>query len=125
MSMLHAGTFSISANVNGNESENAIRQIYKEIRNLKEKKVPAMELQMVKNYLAGEMLRTFDGPLALSEIYLDLLTYNLNYEYYQDYFKLLKSITSEKLRDLAAIHFDTDNFIEVIAGDIKNTKKLK
>jgi zinc protease len=120
MSMLHAGTFTISANVNGNESEKAVSQIYKELRILKEEKVSDDELQMVKNYLAGDMLRTFDGPLALSEIFLDLLAYNLDYEHYQNYFKTLKSITSEKLRELANIYLDEDSFIEVIAGDIKN-----
>jgi predicted Zn-dependent peptidase len=125
MSMLYAGTFSISANVNSRESERAIKLIYKEISILKEKKVPKEELHMVKNFLAGEMLRTFDGPLALSEIYLDLLTYNIDYEYYQTYFKTLKSITSEKLLDLANIYFDTESFIEVIAGDIKKSKMVK
>jgi len=122
MSMLHAGTFSISANVNGKESDKAVKQIYKEIGELREKKIPEEELQMVKNYLLGEMLRTFDGPLGLSEIYLDLLAYNLDFDYYQQHFKALKAISPAKLRDLANIYFEKNSFIEVIAGNMNNKK---
>jgi predicted Zn-dependent peptidase len=80
--------------------------------------VPKEEFQMVKNYLAGEMLRSFDGPIALSEIYLDLLAYGLDFDYYEQYFQSIKSINPHTVRDLANKYLEKDSFVEVIAGNL-------
>lgn len=115
-SLLYCGIFSISTNVNTINTEKAIDEIYAEIDKLKTKLVPEEELNMVKNYLSGEMLRAFDGPLRVSEIYAGLLNYGLDLDYYKLYFKTLKSITPKKLRELANIHFQKESFSEIIAG---------
>jgi zinc protease len=117
-SLLQTGSFTISANLNTSMIEKAIRQIYKEIEILQQKLVPAKEFEMVKNYLSGEMLRAFDGPMAVSEIFLDVLPYGLDLGYYQKYFDTLKTIKSETIRDLANKYFEKQSFVEVIAGNI-------
>ncbi len=122
-SMLHAGNFSISANVNAGFTEKAIKQIYHEIEILKKKLVPGKELQMVKNFLSGEMLRSFDGPIPMSEIFIDLLAYGLDFDFYRQYFDTIKNITPETIRDLANKYLQKDNFVEVIAGNIDSLNK--
>jgi predicted Zn-dependent peptidase len=117
-SLIHAGSLSISANVNSEHVEKAIEQIYREIRILQQELVPDEELQMVKSYIAGEMLRAFDGPLAVSEIFMDLLPYGLDLNYYQNYFDTLKTIKSKTLRELANEYLERQSFVEVVAGNI-------
>ena len=117
-SALHSGTFSISANVNSKLVEKAIKAIYREVDRLKTELLSLNELETVKSYLSGEMLRAFDGPLAVSEIFSDLLPYGLELDYYQDYFETLKNIDPETIRDLAEKYFVNENFTEVIAGNL-------
>lgn len=122
-SLLQAGSFSIAASVNNEKAEKAISQIYKEIDLLKEKLVPEQELEMVRNYLAGEMLRAFEGPIALSEIFMELLAYGLDFESYRQFFSTLRSISPAALRDLANKYLQKDTFVEVIAGDYPQNSK--
>jgi zinc protease len=119
-SALHAGTFTISANVNAGMAEKAIDAIYKEIEILKQDLVSDEELNMVKNYLSGEMLRAFDGPMAISEIFLDIMPYGLNLDYYQTYFETLKAIKPQDIKDLAIKYLQKESFTEVIAGNSKS-----
>jgi len=118
ISFLKDGIFVVSANVNGNLASEAIKHIYKEIEILQTKLVPSKELQMLKNYLSGEMLRAFDGPLLQSEIYAGLLNYQLDFDYYKQYFNTLKTINSDTLKRLANTYLLKDNFVEILAGNI-------
>ncbi len=119
ISFLHDGIFVISANVNANQANDAIEHIYIEIELLQKELVKNDELQMVKNYLAGEMLRAFDGPLLQSEIYAGLLSYQLDFDYYKQYFNTLKTIKPETLRQLANKYFNRDNFVEILVGNLQ------
>ncbi len=116
ISFLHNGIFVISANVNANQANDAIEHIYMEIELLQKELVKDEELKMVKNYLAGEMLRAFDGPLLQSEIYAGLLSYKLDFDYYKKYFNTLKNIEPETLRQLANTYLKRENFVEILAG---------
>ncbi|MDF1550252.1 MAG: pitrilysin family protein [Bacteroidales bacterium] len=116
-SLLYSGVFSVAANVHSEQAENAVNQIINEISILREQLISAKELEMVKNYLRGEMLRVFDGPLQVSEIYTGLLNFNLDFDYYQDYFDTIKSIQPENIRELANKYLNTDSFTTVLAGN--------
>jgi len=118
ISFLHDGIFVISANVNPIQANDAIEHIYKEIEILQKNLVPDEELRMLRNYLSGEMLRAFDGPLLQSEIYAGLLNYQLDFDYYRQYFNTLKTINSDTLRQLANTYLKRENFVEVLAGSI-------
>jgi len=67
LSHLESGHFAIITEVGTDVCEAAISEIYKEIDRLREEIVPEDELNLVKNFFAGEMLRSFDSPFALSE----------------------------------------------------------
>jgi len=116
--LLFSGIFAISANVSKGNEDRVISEIYKEIKILKEKKISKQELNLVKNYLMGEMQRAFDGPFNQSEIFLNLYNFGLTYSYFDDYIKTIKTINAEKIIELANKYLKTDCFIEVLAGDL-------
>ncbi|MFN8254853.1 MAG: pitrilysin family protein [Bacteroidales bacterium] len=118
ISFLHSGIFMISANVNGEKAEQAIEQIYIEIDKLTNSPVPSGELKMVKNYLSGEMLRSFDGALMKAEILSGLLNYGLQLDFYNNYIKTLNMIDAATLKNLAINYFKKENFVEVLAGKV-------
>ncbi len=117
VSLLFSGVFSISANVNMDKIDLAIEQIISEVKILRSELVSDEELEMVKNYLSGEMLQAFDGALRISEIYAGLLNYELDFNYYKEYFKTLKTIDAETLRSLAIRYLDPESFVQVVVGD--------
>lgn len=116
-SLLFAGIFSISANVNIEKVDLAIEQIWMEIDKLRVELIADKELDTVKSYLSGEMLRAFDGPLRTSEIYAGLLNYGLDFNYYKNYFNTLNAIKAISLKELANKYLNPDNFVQVVVGD--------
>ncbi len=115
-SYLNSGYFSIVSEVKSEVSKKAVNEIYKEIKRLKDELIPEKELQIVKNYMLGDLLNYFDGPFALSESFRILFDYNLDYEYFDKYIDTIKNITSEKLIKLANKYFQKDSLYNVVAG---------
>ena len=66
-SLQHGGLFVISSEVGTKVLPAAMKEIYFEIRRLREEIVSQEELTLVKNYLMGSLMRSMDGPFALSE----------------------------------------------------------
>ena len=116
--LLFSGIFVISANISKGNEEKVISEIYKEIKKLQENRVEDVELELVKNYLMGEMLRAFDGPFNQSEIFLNLYYFGLTYDYFNDYIKTLKNIKPDNILELANKYLKPENLIEVMAGDL-------
>ena len=67
VSLKQSGFNSISSEVSKKYTQNAINEIYKEIRRLQTEPVGQEELSVVRNYMLGEMVRMFDGPFATAE----------------------------------------------------------
>ena len=83
-SMQHAGSFFISSEVGADVTNDAITDIYNEIKILQERKVPDKELDLVRNYMLGSLLRSMDGPFALAESLKSLVEYGLDVEVLQE-----------------------------------------
>jgi len=73
----------ISAEVGNKYKEQATREIYKEIRLLQTEPVSKDELEVVRNYMSGEMVRLFDGPFAIAESFKSVWEFGLDYDYYR------------------------------------------
>lgn len=115
-SMRHSAYISVVSEVNSSVSRNTIEEIYKEMRLLRTVPVSEDELDRVKNYILGELIRMFDGPFALSDAFWTLKENNLSYDYFDRFIKSVKEITSERILALADKYLQEDTFYEVIAG---------
>ena len=115
-SYLNSGYFSIVSEVKSEVSKKAVAEIYKEITKLKNELIPEKELQIVKNYMLGDLLNNFDGAFALSESFRILLDNNLDYEYFDKYIDTIKNITSKELNKLTNKYLQEDSLYNVIAG---------
>ena len=115
-SMQHQGYFSIVSEVGKNYTQKAIDEIYKEIRKLREEPVPDNELAKVKSYLLGAILMEFDGPFAQSEKIKELIKYDLDYEYYEQYIQTIHKMHPQKLQELANQYLVQKDLYEITAG---------
>ncbi len=116
ISLQKSGYFCITSQVRSDVSSKAVKEIYKELKRLKQEIIPDKELNLVRNYILGNFLRSIDGPFAIADKFIDVLNYQLDYNYYFKYFDVIKNISAEKLKQLAEKYLDNDNMFELIVG---------
>ena len=119
ISMEKEGYISISSEVGTNVCKKAIEEVYKEIERLSLEQVSEEELTLVRNYMLGNWLRMFDGPLAIANSYRVLIDNELEEDYFEKGLKEIQNIKPEQLSELANRYFKKDTFIETIAGIYK------
>ena len=81
VSFLNAGMMSISTEVVADKRDLAVKEIFAELLRLQDEKVDEDELRRVKNYVLGELLRSLDGPFALSDAYRGLMGFDFGMDY--------------------------------------------
>ncbi len=114
--MKHGGYWMISTEVKAENRELAVQEIFNEMAKLRNEPVDGDELELVKNYLMGEMIRTFDGPLATSDQFRGQWVVGLGMKYFNRFAEIINSITSEQLHQLAQTYLQPEDFITVVAG---------
>lgn len=112
----HGCSFVIMTEVGKDVAEATLAEIKKEIEVLQTELVGEEELNLVRNYMMGQLLRSADGPYAMLDMYNGTDIYGLGLEYYDQAIEKINSITAEDLRNLAKEHLNWDNFIVATAG---------
>jgi len=106
----------ISADVIAENTQDAIGEIHKELNILKETKVSDLELETVRNYMAGSFLSGVSSPFQLMEKYKSVSNHGLNYTYYDNFFQSLKTISSSDILKTANDYLKTDDLHTVVVG---------
>ncbi|PWD99788.1 M16 family metallopeptidase [Marinilabilia rubra] len=116
MPLMHSGVWGISSEVAGESRDKAIEAIFGEFDKLRSTPVPEDELQMVKNYMMGEMLRNFDGPFSTADIYRTLQEYGMDFDFYQKMIDYIREVSAEEIRKTAERYLRREDFWIVAAG---------
>jgi zinc protease len=119
ISLRHAGYFFISTEVGVDVCQPALKEIYMEVKKLREVPVNEEELSLVKSYMLGDFLRSIDGPFALAEKFRKIMLYDLKYEYYDQFVDTVKSITPGQLQELANNYLAEKNLHELVVGKMQ------
>jgi predicted Zn-dependent peptidase len=115
-SLDHSGYKVISTEVGNNNCTKAIDEIYKEIKRLQSELVGHDEMDTVRNYMAGELLRMFDGPFAIAESFRSAWEFGLGNDYYYKFAEKIKTITPDEIKSLAITYYSIDELYEIVAG---------
>ena len=115
---MHAdGCFYIGTEV-GNEFVEATKEeIYKEIHLLQKYPVKKQELQMVRNYLLGNLLTMLDGPFNIGEVIKTMVIEELPEASFSDLVHTIKTISPEEIQNLAKKYFRPEDMWEVVVGE--------
>lgn len=111
------GYFVIATEVAKDVTEATIREIKYEIERLQNEPVPQEELDLVKNYLLGQLLKSADGPNAMMDLFLGVEQHQMTLDFYNKYIERIKSVTPEELREIAIRCLDWNRFTLVTAGE--------
>jgi predicted Zn-dependent peptidase len=115
-SLSGSGYLLISTEVGNEYLENTLNEIYKEISILQNKLISPEELEIVRNYMSGELLRMFDGPFAVAESFRAAWEFGLDTDYYQRFLRRIKTIDPDEIKSLANRYYNIENLVEVTVG---------
>ncbi|MBM3420676.1 MAG: insulinase family protein [Bacteroidetes bacterium] len=113
------GVQMIATEVGAGVTENALREIYREMSNLGAVRVQPSELRLVRNSMLGDLARQFDGPFASTDSYLGALEAGLSMSYFRLLEETIKSITANEIKRLAETYYNENDFTEVVAGSMR------
>jgi zinc protease len=116
VSFSHAGYFSISTEVGAEVTNEAVKEIYFELDKIQTQKISAAELDLVRNYMLGTFLHSIDGPFALADRFKGIHFSGLGYDYYERYVETIRTVSAEKLMELANKYWKKDELIELVVG---------
>ena len=111
-----SGYFIIGSEVGTKHREASLDEIKKEIESLNTLSIGKSELELVKNYLLGQMLKAADGPYAMMDLFLSVDAYSLDMEFYNRYIERIHQIQSDEIKSISKKHLQWDSMSIVSAG---------
>ncbi|MCB0706085.1 MAG: insulinase family protein [Saprospiraceae bacterium] len=114
--MVFDGYFYIGTEVGKEFTKETISEIYSEIRLLQEEEVGAEEMEMVRNYLMGNLLTMLDGPFNVADVVRTIETDGLPADFFHTLTQTVSKITPAELKDLAQKYLKESDLWEVVVG---------
>ncbi len=112
-----AAVFSISSELGSEFAHKALEEVYKEIKRLRTEKVPDDELSLVKNYMAGGLLKSLNGPFALGEMMRMVKEYDLSQDHFSDSIHAIQAATSEDVLRMAQKYLNEEDMLSIMVGN--------
>lgn len=112
----HDSFIEISADVGKEVRTQAMEEIGREMDILRREPVDAEELEIVKNYLEGKLLRSTDGPYKMGDALKNLMATGQDETYFREFIKALHTITPEDLLETAKTYFDFERLYKISVG---------
>lgn len=106
----------ISTEVGNRNASKAVDEIYKEIKILQDLPLKNDEMEVVRNYMSGEMVRMFDGPFALAESFRSIWEFGLDNTYYYRLSEKIRTIEPDEITEIARKYYKIDELYEITAG---------
>ncbi|MBU2020258.1 MAG: insulinase family protein [Bacteroidetes bacterium] len=110
------GYFLIATEVGKENRQNALNEIKKEIDRLQNELVPIEELDLVRNYLLGQLLKSADGPYSMLDLYLNVEEQNCDLTFYNEFIERIQEIEPKRIQELAKTYLNWKDFSIVSAG---------
>jgi predicted Zn-dependent peptidase len=109
--------FAISSDVNADGTQRAIDACFEELQRLQDEPVGDDELQMVKNYMFGQQLRSADTSVNIMQKFAYWHRFGLDETEMYRYLTEIKEVTPEQIKNLAKVNFSYNNFTQISVGN--------
>ena len=110
------GYFLVATEVGSDKKDATLHEIQYEFKRLQTELVSEEELQLVKNYMLGQLLKSADGPYAMMDLFLHVEPFNIGLEYYNQCIESINTITPERIKELAIKYLNWNKMTIVTAG---------
>lgn len=120
ISLRGIGYFVISTEVGAEFTEATLIEIQNELVSLSSHLISDSELKLVKNYLKGSIMRSFDGAFSAMDRFRSLRTLDLDYGYYDDLIKQINGIDSLRIKEVSEEYLQPSKLKTVLAGNFNS-----
>ena len=110
------GVLVISAETANEFVEPLIAEVYHEIDRLQNDLVSDEELYLVKNYMLGDMCRSYESAFSSADAWIFVQTSGLQNTHFAEAMEAVKTVTPQEIRELAERHFCKETLKEVVSG---------
>lgn len=117
-----AGYFAVSTSVAIDNTANALREIFSEIKKIK-KGLTADEISFAQSSLTRRFPSNFETYRQISGNISNRIIHNLPDDYFNTYIKKVNSLKLEDVNKVAADSINSEELITVLVGDSKKLKK--
>lgn len=90
------------------------KEIFEEMRRLREEPVAEEELKLVKNYLFGGLLGSLDGPFELIKRWKGMLLNGYGKQQFEEHLKRYKAVSPQEVRALARKYYQKKDFYQIL-----------
>jgi predicted Zn-dependent peptidase len=91
-------------------------EIQKEFHRLQTELVSEKELELVKSYLMGQLMKSADGPYAMQELFANVNALGLDLSYYDRYIQQVKAVNPVQIQELAKRYLNWEEMLIISAG---------
>ncbi|MGE4567724.1 MAG: M16 family metallopeptidase [Bacteroidales bacterium] len=116
VSLVKCSYLVILSEVGSEVTRPALDEILREISRLSDQEVEEEELRRVKSQMEAEMIRSLDGPFAKADFLASLLDHNLPLSSVETAITEIRSVTPQRLRQLAETYLSPSAFTRIVAG---------
>jgi zinc protease len=115
---IYEGYFYIETDVAPENVNKTIEAIHIQIEKLQKEYIGDEELNMVKNYLLGNALNLFDGPLNTTSFLKSMVLDDSDPDQFYQFIEDVKSIDAQKILDTANKYLKREDMYQVVIGNI-------
>lgn len=111
-----AGYLAVATQVGAEFTAPALEEIYREIERLRTEPVPDEELALVKNIMAGEMMRILDGPFGIADVTVENILCGFDNTVIAENLRRIRAVTPDDILRLARKYLAREELVTVVAG---------
>ena len=111
-----AGYLAVATQVGSEFTSAALDEIYREIERLRTEPVPEEELALVKNIMAGEMMRILDGPFGIADVTIENILCGFDNSVIAGNLRRIRAVTPDEVLRLARKYLARETLVTVVAG---------
>lgn len=112
----YTGYLAIATQVGLEVKEQALNEIAREIERLRQEPVAEEELSLVKNIMAGEMMRILDGPFGIADVTTENILCGFDNSHIQYNLERIRQTSAEELQTLAQKYLSAKDLVTVVVG---------
>jgi predicted Zn-dependent peptidase len=111
--LIQESALMISTEAGKDVTEDTIREVYLEMKRLRDEPVDEEELKTTKNFMIGTLLGDLDGPFQVAGRWKSLILNDLSEDYFYNGIETIKSIQPAAIQELANKYLNPVDFYEL------------
>ncbi len=112
----NSSIYYIESDINNEKVEAAIQEIFSEMEILRNTEIEEEEMEIVRNYLLGNILQSIDGTVPFMEYFMVLDFFGCDEQYLLAQIETIRNITAKEVTEMAQRHLRAELFGVITVG---------